>query len=70
MDLSKVPLLSVSDGPEHIEIYTSEEEGVVDWSNTFPAVYLTASTHDTYVKMGPFSLEAIYNGLMESIKND
>lgn len=53
-------LLSVGDGPEGIEIYASEDEGVVDWSNTFPAVYLVASINGASIKLGPFQLPAIY----------
>jgi len=55
-DPTKKILLSVADGPEHIELYTSDDEAVVDWSGQIPALYLTASTHDTYVKLGPFQL--------------
>ena len=56
-------ILDVSDGPEGICIYTSSVEGVVDWSNTFPSVYLTASLNGAFVKLGPFQMPAIYNGI-------
>jgi hypothetical protein len=61
-------LFSVADGPESIEIYTSDHEGVVDWSSTFPAVYLSATLNGAYVKLGPFQLSAIYNGIKEALK--
>jgi hypothetical protein len=55
-DPTKKILLSVTDGPEGIELYTSEDEAVVDWAGVVPALYLTVSTHDAYVKLGPFHL--------------
>jgi hypothetical protein len=55
-DPTKKILLSVADGPEGIEIYTSEDEAVVDWSSAVPSLYLTANTIDAYVKLGPFQL--------------
>lgn len=61
-------LLSVADGPEGIEIYTSEEEGMVDWSPAFPAVYIVVNTHDAMFKAGPFSLPAIYEQLVAALK--
>jgi hypothetical protein len=50
----KQVILSAADGPEGIEIYTSEEEGVVDWSPTSPAMYLVATINGATVKLGPF----------------
>ena len=64
----RVTLLDVHDGPEGIEIYTSEEEGVVDWSNTFPAVYIVVNTQDAMVKLGPFQCSEIYKQLKEQLK--
>jgi len=61
-------LLSVGDGPEHIEIYTSEEEGVVNFSPALPGLYLTASCQDAYIKLGPFQLETIREGIIERLK--
>lgn len=52
----KKVILSASDGPDHIEVYSSDAEGVVDFSPILPAVYLSASVQDCYVKMGPFQL--------------
>lgn len=63
MERDKQILLSVADGPEGIEIYTSEDEGVCDWSQTFPAMYLTASVNDAYVKLGPFTLSSMAVGI-------
>jgi len=60
-------LLEVADGPEHICIYTSEDEGIVDWSPTFPAVYLTASINGAGVKLGPFTLSRIFEQLKSSL---
>jgi hypothetical protein len=64
----KTILLSVGDGPEGIEIYTSEDEGVIDWSSTFPAVYLTASLNGASVKLGPFTMGSIYKQLLSCLK--
>lgn len=61
-------LLSVADGPEGIEIYTSEDEGMVDWSPSFPAVYVVINTQDAMVKLGPFQLRSIYDGLAAALK--
>ena len=56
-------LLSVADGPEGIELYLSEHEAVSDWAPHTPALYLVASTHDTHIKMGPFTLRSIQEQL-------
>ena len=61
-------LLHATDGPEGIEIYTSEDEGVIDWSATFPAVYVVVATHDSYVKLGPFQCKRVYKQLKEQLK--
>lgn len=61
-------LLDVADGPEGIKIYTSEDDGVVDWSSTFPAVYIIINTHDAMVKLGPFQCSKIYNELVSKLK--
>jgi len=63
----KKVLLSVCDGPEGIEIYTSDDEGVVDWSSSFPAVYITATLQGASVKLGPFTLPEIYRQLREQL---
>lgn len=63
MSQDKKTLLFVADGPESIEIYTSENEAVVDHSPLIPVVYLIASTHGAYVKLGPFCLESIRKGI-------
>mgnify|MGYP000968374340 CR=1 FL=1 len=54
----KKVLLSVGDGPEHIELYTSEDESVVDWSYRPPhgALYLVACLNGASVRLGPFYL--------------
>lgn len=65
----KITLLSVGDGPEGIEIYTSQDEGVVDWATSFPAVYLTASINGAQVKLGPFTMPGIYRQLLDELKS-
>ena len=60
--------LSVADGPESIEIYTDGEKGVVDWSPQDPALYLTATLNGASVKLGPFTLRTIYEGLVSQLK--
>lgn len=64
----KQVLLSVGDGPEGIEIFTSEERGVVDWSATFPAVYLSAAVNGASVLLGPFSMPDIHRQLIEKLR--
>lgn len=63
-------LLSVADGPEAIEIYTSEDEGVVDWSPSFPAVYLQVNMDGMRFKCGPFTLGSIHAQLMEQLSKE
>ena len=65
---TKNVLLSVADGPEGIEIYEDEDEGVVDWSSAFPAVYLTATLNGAFVKLGPFQMKTIYEELVKKLK--
>jgi hypothetical protein len=50
----KKRLLFAADGPEGIEIYTSEEEAICDFSPTIPALYLIATVQGASVKLGPF----------------
>lgn len=64
----KTILLEASDGPEGIQIYTSEEEGVVDWSPAFPALYVVVNTQDAMVKVGPFQLKTVYEQLIKQLK--
>ncbi len=59
----KQVLLRVEDGPESIEIYTSEDEGIIDWASTLPGVYLTATVNGASVKLGPFHCTNILLGL-------
>lgn len=59
-------LFSACDGPESIEIYTSENEGVIDWSRSFPALYLSASTDGASVKLGPFQLPKVYEDVLRA----
>lgn len=61
-------LLSACNGFEKIDIYLSEEEGMVDWGPV-PSLYLEASLHDVFVKLGPFALtEALVKQLKEQLK--
>ena len=68
MTNDKQILLDVGDGPEGIQIYTSEEEGIVNWAGSFPAVYIVASLWGANFKLGPFTLGSIYTQLREKIK--
>ncbi len=67
-DLTKKVLLSVADGPESIEIYTSEDEVVVDWGDNLPSLYLTATVLGASIKLGPFCLPSIRNGIIQMLK--
>lgn len=40
MAYDKNIIFDTGDGPEGICVYTSEDEGVVDWSSTKPTVYV------------------------------
>lgn len=60
-------ILSAADGPEGIEIYTSEEEGVVDWSPTSPAMYLVATVNGAMVKLGPFG-RGVWDQLLTALQ--
>jgi len=40
MTYDKKIIFDTGDGPEGLTVYTSEDEGVVDWSNTTPTVYV------------------------------
>lgn len=62
-------LLDVGDGPEGITIYTSDDEGVVDWAGSFPALYITISIMGADAKFGPFSLASIHNGIKSALKD-
>jgi hypothetical protein len=67
MPLDKHTLLSVADGPESIEIYTSEDEAVVDWAAHAPALYITATINGAMVKLGPFQLQSILEGVKKAL---
>ena len=59
IDPTKRVLLSVGDGPDGIELYTSEEDAVVDWARSVPSLYMTASCGMYgFVKFGPFPCSA------------
>jgi len=58
-------VFDIGDGPEGITLYFSEEEAIVDWAATVPALYLTASTNDSYVKLGPFILPKLHEFFRE-----
>ena len=62
-------LLDIADGPEGIEIYTSEDEGIIDCSNTFPAVYIVVTMYGAMSKFGPFTLKSIYEKLEKALNN-
>jgi hypothetical protein len=64
----RISLLAVGDGPEGISIYTDDDRGVVDWSQTYPAVYVHVAINGASAHFGPFTLESIYNQLKERLK--
>lgn len=64
-DPTKRVLLLVADGPEGIEIYTSKDEAVVDWSPHVPALYVVVTIQDAMVKLGPFQMGTIQRQLAE-----
>jgi hypothetical protein len=42
----KKVLLSAGDGPDGIEIYTSEDRAAVDWAHDIPALYVDINLND------------------------
>jgi hypothetical protein len=64
---TKVILLEAADGPEGIEIYTDDEEGIVDWACTFPSVYVNISINGAMAKFGPFTLPKIYKDIEKAV---
>jgi hypothetical protein len=56
-------LFSAADGPEGLEIYTSEEEGIVDWTGALPGLYVVVVLQDVSAKFGPFQLPTIREAL-------
>lgn len=65
--LDKKRLLYVADGPECIEIYTSEDQGVCDMAQTFPALYLRVSMNEAAAQFGPFTLRSIHEGVEKAL---
>ena len=63
-------LLLAADGPESIEIYTSEVEGIIDWSPSFPALYVKITLQGVSAKFGPFTLSTIYNEIIKALKEN
>lgn len=57
--------LDIGDGPEGFKIYTDDNRGVVDWSPTFPPVYVDISINGMSATVGPFTLASIYKQLKE-----
>ena len=66
----KTVLLSVGDGPDGIEIFTSEDKAVVDWAHDIPALYINISCGMTSAaQFGPFSLsKSLIAQLKERLK--
>lgn len=52
-------LFSSADGPESLEIYTSEDGAIVDWAGDIPALYVNATINGACVNLGPFHLSKI-----------
>lgn len=63
MPADKKVLLSLSDGPEGIEIYTSEEAAIVEWSSDIPSLYISVTVDGAYVRLGPFHMKSIREGI-------
>ena len=63
----KQVLLEVADGPEGIIIYTDDDPGVVDWSESFPALYCSVALNGAWVRLGPFTLGSIYRQLVAQL---
>jgi hypothetical protein len=62
----KAVLLDVGDGPDGIQLYTSEDEAIATWAAGVPALFLIAQGMGAYVKLGPFLprvLEQLRNAL-------
>jgi len=69
-DPTKKVLLSVGDGPEGIEIYTSENRAITDWATNIPALYVSVSVNDAQAGFGPFTLsETLIAQLEERLQN-
>lgn len=64
----RVNLLNIGDGPEGILIYTSEDEGSIDHSNKFPAMYMEVAIHGAAMKFGPFQT-TLYDQLIVQLKS-
>lgn len=60
-------LLDASDGPEGITIFTDDERGVVDWAESFPALYCSVAIDGASVLMGPFTMPRVYQQLVERL---
>ena len=63
----KEVLLEVADGPEGIMIYIDDDRGVIDWAQSFPALYCSVAINGAWVRMGPFQLPSIYRQLIERL---
>lgn len=66
-DPTKKILLNASDGPEGIEIYTSEDRAVVDWAAHSPALYVQVNINGAMTHMGPFALDSIRTQVEEAV---
>ena len=51
MAYDKKIIFDTGDGPEGICVYTSEDEGAVDWADTTPAVYIEIGNYNTSFKI-------------------
>ena len=60
-------LLRSFDGPEGIEIYTDDDRGVIDWAQSFPALYVTVCINGASAQFGPFQLGSTYESLKRQI---
>ena len=65
-------LLRAQDGPESIEIYTSDSDGYYDQGYRIgdidPAIYISVTTQHGSFQAGPFEMSEIYSKLKEQLK--
>lgn len=64
----KVVLIHAGFGQEVIELYTSQDRGVTDDAETFPAVYLAAAVDGACFRLGPFRNPEIYAQLAKALR--
>jgi hypothetical protein len=61
-------LFKCCDGPEGLEIYTSEQQAITDWATDYPALYLIADIQGSHVRLGPFQISKIRKSLEKLVE--